>query len=254
MEPLGLPTYGILGLVGFVAGFVDSIAGGGGIITIPALLSAGLPPHLALGTNKLQSSFGSLTASLTYRHHGLVRVRQTLLGVLFTAIGAAAGTLTIQRIPPTFLRQAIPILLVAIFVYTLLSPRLGERHGPARLSSPIFHLIFGLTIGFYDGFFGPGTGSFWAIGYVALLGFEFTRATAWTKVMNFTSNFTALVFFALGRNVILLPGLVMGAGQVLGAVAGSRMVVRRGARFVRAFFLIAVAATILRLIYQTYFR
>lgn len=254
MEPLGLPTYAILGLVGFVAGFVDSIAGGGGIITIPALLSAGLPPHLALGTNKLQSSFGSLTATLTYRHHGLVRVRQTLFGILCTAIGAAIGTVTIQRIPPDFLRQAIPILLVGIFVYTLLTPRLGERHGTARMSSPLFHLICGLTIGFYDGFFGPGTGSFWAIGYVALLGFEFTRATAWTKVMNFTSNVVALIVFALGRNVILMPGLVMGAGQALGAVAGSRMVVRRGARFVRVFFLVAVAATILRLVYQTYFR
>jgi hypothetical protein len=254
MEPLGLPTYAILGLVGFAAGFVDSIAGGGGIITIPALLSAGLPPHLALGTNKLQSSFGSLTATISYRHHGLVRVRQTLFGILCTAIGAAIGTVTIQRIPPDFLRQAIPILLVAIFVYTLLTPRLGERHGQPRMSSPLFHLICGLTIGFYDGFFGPGTGSFWAIGYVALLGFEFTRATAWTKVMNFTSNVVALIVFALGRNVILMPGLVMGAGQALGAVAGSRMVVRRGARFVRIFFLVAVAATILRLVYQTYFR
>jgi len=254
MEPLGLPTLAILGLVGFAAGFVDSIAGGGGIITIPALLSAGLPPHLALGTNKLQSSFGSLTATLSYRHHGLVRVRQTLFGILCTAIGAAIGTVTIQRIPPDFLRQAIPILLVAIFIYTLLTPRLGERHEAPRLSSSLFHLVFGLAIGFYDGFFGPGTGSFWAIGYVTLLGFEFTRATAWTKVMNFTSNVTALLFFALGRNVILVPGLVMGVGQAAGAVVGSRMVVRRGARFVRVFFLIAVAATILRLVYQTYFR
>jgi uncharacterized membrane protein YfcA len=254
MVELGALTYLLLGIVGFAAGFVDSIAGGGGIITIPALLSVGLPPHLALGTNKLQSSFGSFSATVTYRHHGLVRVRETLYGVLCTAVGAAIGTLVMQRIPPTFLQRAIPILLVAVFVYTLLSPRLGQSHGRALLTRPVFHTLFGLGVGFYDGFFGPGTGSFWAIGYVALVGFEFTRATAWTKVMNFTSNFTALVVFALGRNVILLPGLVMGAGQALGAVVGSRIVVRRGAQFVRTFFLIAVAATILRLIYVTYFR
>ncbi len=252
MVDLSLLTYLILLAVGFAAGFVDSIAGGGGIITIPALLSAGLPPHLALGTNKLQSSFGSLTATVSYRHHGMVRVRETLLGILCTTVGAAAGTYVITRIPTAFLSRAIPLLLAVIFIYTLFTPRLGHARQRAVLSRPVFHLIFGLTLGFYDGFFGPGTGSFWAIAYVALLGFDFTRATAWTKVMNFTSNFVALVVFALGRHVILLPGLVMGGGQAAGALLGSRMVVRRGARFVRIFFLLAVAATIARLIYVTY--
>jgi uncharacterized protein len=254
MVELSPPTYLLLLAVGLAAGFVDSIAGGGGIITIPALLSVGLPPHLALGTNKLQSSFGSLTATVSYRYHGMMRLRQTLFGVLCTAIGAATGTYVIQRIPADFLRQAIPILLAAIFVYTLFSPRMGHVRGRAVLSRPVFHLIFGLGLGFYDGFFGPGTGSFWAIAYVALLGFEFTRATAWTKVMNFTSNFVALIVFAIGGHVVLLPGLVMGAGQAIGAGVGSRMVVRRGAKFVRLFFLIVVAATIARLIYQTYGR
>jgi len=254
MEPLGTLTLLILWLAGFAAGFVDSIAGGGGIITLPALLAVGLPPHLALGTNKLQGSFGSLTAAVSYRYHGMVSLRGTLYGILCTAIGAAIGTLTIQRIPATFLQRAIPILLVVVFVYTLLSPKLGQTHGRATLERGLFHTMFGLSIGFYDGFFGPGAGSFWAIAYVALLGFDFTRATAWTKVMNFTSNLIALAVFTLGRNVLLMPGLVMGVGQALGAAVGSRMVVRRGARFVRVFFLIVVAATILRLVYLTYFR
>ncbi len=244
--------YLILWVAGFIAGFVDSIAGGGGIITVPALLSVGLPPHLALGTNKLQSTFGSFSAASHYARKGLVAIPDTLYGILCTAVGAAIGTITIQLIPATFLQQAIPILLVAVFVYTLLSPKVGDTQGRAVFSSRAFYTLCGLSIGFYDGFFGPGAGSFWAIAYVGLLGFDFRRATAYTKVMNFTSNFIALVFFTLGRHVLLWPGLVMGVGQALGALAGSRMVLVRGTRFVRVFFLIVVAATIARLIYVTY--
>jgi uncharacterized membrane protein YfcA len=250
--PLTPATLALLGAAGLFAGFVDSIAGGGGIITLPALLAAGLPPHLALGTNKLQSSFGSLTAMLHYRHGGLVSVRRTVLGIVWTFIGAAAGTLAIQRMSPGLLRHVIPALLLAIFVYMLVSPRVGVEARHARLRPAVFYLLFGLAIGFYDGFFGPGTGSFWAIAFVALLGLDLAAATAHTKVMNFVSNATALLFFALGGNVVLVPGLVMGAGEVVGAFAGSRLVMLRGARFVRVFFLVVVALTLARLVQTTY--
>jgi hypothetical protein len=245
-------TYALLGAAGLLAGFIDSIAGGGGIITLPALLAAGLPPHLALGTNKLQSTFGSCTAMLHYRSEGLVSIRSTMLGVVYTFLGAAAGTIAIQRVSPGILRHVIPVLLLAIFVYVLLSPRVGSESRRARLRAPVFYLVFGLAIGFYDGFFGPGTGSFWAIAFVAMLGLDLKRATAHTKVMNFVSNATALAFFALGGNVLLLPGLVMGAGEVAGALAGSRLVIVRGVRFVRVFFLIVVALTLARLVQTTY--
>ena len=253
MHPLSAATYLLLAAAGFLAGFVDSIAGGGGIITIPALLAAGLPAPLALGTNKLQSSFGSLTALLHYRASGLVRLRETLPGIAFTAVGAAIGTTVIQRLPSTFLERALPALLVAVFVYLLVSPRVGEGERRARLPKLGFYALFGSGIGFWDGFFGPGTGSFWAIAFVAIAGLDLRRATAHTKVMNFTSNAVALVAFAIGCKVLLLPGLAMGAGQGLGAALGSRLVIRRGVRFVRLFFLAVVAATLARVLWRTYF-
>jgi len=248
MHDLSLASLALLTLVGFVAGFVDSIAGGGGLLTVPALLAAGLPPHLALGTNKLQSSFGSLTAALSYRCGGLVRFRQVWTGVLFTALGAGAGTWIIQRLSTGFLGLLIPLLLAAIFVYMLLQPRLGEEDRQHRLPAAAFYPLAGLGLGFYDGFFGPGTGNFWTILMVVLLGYNLKKATAHTKVVNFTSNAVALATFAIGGHVLLLPGLLMGAGQLSGALIGSRLVVRRHVRFIRAVFLTVVGATILKLL------
>jgi uncharacterized membrane protein YfcA len=253
MIPLSPVTYALLAAAGFFAGFVDSIAGGGGIITLPALLAAGLPPHLALGTNKLQSSFGSSTAALHYASKGLVQFRETVAGVALTAIGAAAGTIGIQLVSPGLLQRAIPILLFAVFVYVLFSPSVGEDDRKGKLSRIAFYTLFGLSIGFYDGFFGPGTGSFWALAFVTMLGLNLKKATAHTKVMNFTSNVVSLAFFALGGKVVLLPGLAMGAGEVLGALLGSKLVIVRGVRFVRVFFLAVVAATLARVVWMTYF-
>ncbi|MBM4118372.1 hypothetical protein FJ251_11660 [bacterium] len=253
MEALSAATYAFLVAAGFLAGFVDSIAGGGGIITIPALLAAGLPAPLALGTNKLQSSFGSLTATLSYRSSGLVRLRHTLPGIAFTAVGAALGTAAIQRLAPDLLERALPLVLVAVFIYLLVSPRVGEGAARPRLPRLAFYALCGLGIGFYDGFIGPGTGSFWALAFVALLGLDLRRATAHTKVMNFTSNIVSLAVFALGGKVLLLPGLAMGAGEVLGASLGSRLVIARGVRFVRLFFLAVVAATLARVLWRSYF-
>ena len=232
---------------GFLAGFVDSIAGGGGIITLPLFLAAGLPPHLALGTNKLQASFGSLTAALRYRKGGLVSFRALLPGILHTLAGAALGTFAIQRIPADFLNLFIPFLLLSVFLYTLFSPRLGEIDVEARISTKPFFILFGLSLGFYDGFFGPGTGSFWTIALASLAGYNLRRATAATKVMNFTSNIVSLSVFILGGKVLYTLGLLMGGGQLAGAWLGSHLVLNRGTRFIRLFFLLVVAATIAKL-------
>lgn len=249
MTPLAPGALALLSLVGFAAGFVDSIAGGGGLLTVPALLAVGLPPHLALGTNKLQSSCGSLTAALSYRRSGLVRFRQIWAGILFTAIGAAIGTTVIQRLSPGFLSWLVPLLLGGIFVYMLLQPKVGETDRRERMRPTSFYAIVGPTNGFYDGFFGPGTGNFWTILMVTLLGYNLKKATAHTKVVNFTSNVVALTTFAIGGKVLLLPGLLMGAGQLVGAALGSRMVVRRHVGFIRTVFLAVVGATILKLLW-----
>lgn len=239
-------------LAGLLAGFVDSIAGGGGIITVPILLASGIPPHVALATNKLQSSFGSFTASLNYISKGLVRLKDVYLGVVFTFFGACLGTYAILRLDASILKHIIPVMLVCIFLYTLFTPKLGSEDRYHIFKPPLFYFIFGLLIGFYDGFFGPGTGSFWTIAIVTLLGLNLKSATAQTKIMNFTSNIVSLGVFIIGGQVLWLVGILMGSGQILGAYLGSTLVVKKDVSFIRGFFLVIVGITILKLMYDTY--
>ena len=236
-------AYVFLVIAAAVAGFVDSIAGGGGIITLPALLAVGMPPHLALGTNKLQSSFGSLTATLRYGLAGLIKPRDVIPGVLATAAGAALGAVAVGALDASILKILIPIMLIAIVAFLLLKPRFGLAEGTKRLPWIPFWIGGGLVLGFYDGFFGPGTGTFWAIALVGLAGLEMRGATAYTKVANFTSNIVSLGVFALAGAVILPIGLAMGAAEILGAWAGSHLVLKRGAGLVRG-VLIAMSSAI----------
>lgn len=233
---------------------MDSIAGGGGLITLPVLLNLGLPPADALGTNKLQAVFGSGSAAWHYGQAGLINLRGTTVGVVFTAVGAFAGALVVERIHPDFLRTIIPFLLISIAVYVLFRPQLGDADARPRLAPGVFHLFFGLALGFYDGFFGPGTGSFWAMAYVLVLGFKLTKATAHTKLMNFTSNAASLAVFLSGGKAHLLAGLTMGVGQLIGARIGAKMVIRRGARFIRPIFVAVAVAISARLVWQNFAR
>ena len=250
------PTFlklAFLALAATAAGFIDSIAGGGGLIGVPALLAVGMPPHMALGTNKLQSSFGSGTAALRYTGSGLVKKEKLGIAVGATLTGATLGTWLIQLIPADFLNKVIPLILLAVFFYTLFSPDLGKTEKHERIPRGIFYLTAGLSLGFYDGFFGPGTGSFWTIAMVSLIGLDLRSATANTKIANFTSNIVALTVFLIGGNVIFTAGLVMAVGQICGAWLGSHLVIRKGTRFVRIFFLIIVALTILRMLWKEFF-
>ncbi|MCI0748052.1 MAG: TSUP family transporter [Verrucomicrobia subdivision 3 bacterium] len=242
--------YPVLFLTGIAAGFVDSIAGGGGLLTLPVLLSAGLSPQDALATNKLQATFGSGSATWHFARAGLVRVSDVVPGIICAAVGATAGTLLVRQVDPAILRVAIPWMLIAIAVYLLARPEIGSEPRPPRLASPAFHVAFGLLIGFYDGVFGPGTGTFWAMAYVLVLGFSLTKATAHTKLMNFSSNVASLTVFALAGNVLWLPGAVMGVGQALGARLGSRAVIKRGAKIIRPIFLIIVLAIAMKLLWD----
>ncbi len=239
-------------MAGLFAGFVDSISGGGGLISLPVLLSVGIPPHLALGTNKLQSSFGSFTAASNYTRKGIVDLKGVLPGIFFTACGAVIGTITIQHLSAGFLERFIPIMLLAVFLYFLFSPDLGTVEKQATMPEMVFYSITGLLLGFYDGFFGPGAGSLWMVVFVLSLGINLKKATAHTKIMNFTSNIVALVAFIFGNNVLFTAGIVMGFCQVLGAFIGSNLVLINGVRFVRVFFLTVVALTIMKLIYSNY--
>jgi hypothetical protein len=249
-----IPAWGfaVLFITGLVAGFVDAIAGGGGLITLPILLSMGLPPQLALGTNKLQATFGSGSAAWHYTRAGVVDLRRCRWGVVFTMVGATAGTLLVQHLDPMFLKHFIPVVLLAIAIYVFFKPRLGAEDIRPRMRAGIFYLMAGLGLGFYDGFIGPGVGTFWTMALMLGLGLNMTRATGETKVMNFASNVTSLIFFALAGEVAVAAGLVMGAGQLLGARAGSHMVVTKGTKFIRPIFLAMVLLVTLKLALDSY--
>ncbi len=253
IDEISIAGYIFLLLAGFSAGFVDSVAGGGGIITLPALISVGLPPQLALGTNKLQSSFGSFSSSMNYIRKGAVKIRETVLGVICTLVGASIGAWAVQQIDASFLNKLIPFLLTAILFYILFTPKLGSSEKEAKISSSLFFLIFGLTLGFYDGFFGPGTGSFWTVLIMVLLGSDMVKATAITKTMNFTSNVVSLIVFSIGGCIVLQVGLVMAAGQIIGAMLGSGMVVKKGTGFIKPIFLTVVAIMVCTMFYKNYF-
>ncbi len=240
--------------VGLVAGFVDAIAGGGGLITLPVLLSLGGDPQYALGTNKLQATFGSASAAWHYSQAGAVDLTDCWRGCLITFIGAIVGTLGVRQIGPSTLKVIIPLLLIAVAVYSLRNPNLGETAAKPRLERHRFDLIFGLVLGFYDGFFGPGTGTFWTMAFVIAMGFNLTRATAYTKAMNFSSNVCSLLIFALAGQVNYFAGTVMGVGQLIGARYGSRMVMKRGTKFIRPVFITVVLVITTKLLYDAYFR
>lgn len=241
----------VLFLTGAVAGLIDSIAGGGGLITIPVLLGIGLPPQYALGTNKLQASFGSASAMFHFVRAGTVK-RDAWTGVVWTALGAILGSYTVQQIDPGFLKRFIPFLLLAILVYTVFTPKLGAEEVHPRLPRGTFYLFAGLALGFYDGFLGPGTGSFWVVALMLGLGFDMRKGTGYTKVFNFVSNIVSLVVFVWGGHVLLLAGLVMGVGQACGARVGARLVIRKGVRFVRPVFICSVLAVTAKLFYDSY--
>lgn len=249
IKPWHLP---VLFGTGLVAGFVDSIAGGGGLITLPVLLSLGFDPQHALGTNKLQATFGSGSASWHYARAKAVTVRDCVRGFICSLIGAALGSLAVLQLSPALLERVIPLLLLAVAVYTLLKPQLGTQDLHPRMRRSSFDVVFGLTIGFYDGFLGPGTGTFWTIAFMLALGFNMLRATAYTKVMNFASNLSSLAMFLASGRLDFAAGFTMGFGQLLGARLGAGMVITRGTRFIRPIFIAMVLALTLKLLYSAY--
>jgi len=245
--------YPLLFAGAFAAGWVDSIAGGGGLMTIPLLLWVGLPPQMVLGTNKFQASFGSFTAAYYYVRKGVVPLDDALPGILWTLLGSALGTWTVQQVASSVLNGIIPFLLILIALFMLFRPSLGSHEQTPAFHRASFYFFSGLLLGFYDGFFGPGVGAFWAIAFVIGLGFNLTRSTGYTKVMNFTSNVVSCILFTIGGQVLFTAGVVMAAGQILGARIGSGMVVRRGVRFIRPIFITMVIATTVALLYRRYF-
>lgn len=243
---------GILFAVALLAGFIDSIAGGGGLLTVPALLAVGVPPAQALATNKLQSVGGSLSASLYFIRRRAVDLHDQKLTIALTLLGSVIGALLVQHMRADLLRQMLPLLIIGIGLYFLFTPRLGESDRQRRLSAVPFGLVAGGCVGFYDGFFGPGAGSFYALAYVTLCGFNLAKSTAHAKVLNFTSNFGGLMLFIIGGKVVWSMGLVMLVGQVLGARLGAHMVLTRGQKLIRPMIVVVSLLMSLKLLYDNH--
>ena len=233
MTDITLPL--ILFAVATLAGFVDAIAGGGGLLTIPALLWAGFSPAQALATNKAQACFGSGAASWRFVAAGQTRPLDYWPALAACGLGAALGAVGVYRLDQSLLRTVIPVLLLGAAAFFVLAPATAN---PRPRMGETGYLAVVLGIGFYDGFFGPGTGSFLVLSLVTLLGMDLGAATARTKVLNFSSNIASLGVFLFSDQIVWRVGLVMAAGQALGAWLGARLVITKGAAIVRPFLII----------------
>ncbi|ARJ69605.1 TSUP family transporter [Paracoccus contaminans] len=240
----------LLVLAASAAGFVDAIAGGGGLITVPVLLMAGLPPDQALATNKVQGSVGAATAALAYARSGLVDLRRQTRSAGLAFAAGLAGALLVTALPAQALRIMLPVVLIGIALFFAFKPGLNDLDRAARLSPAAFALTVVPAIGFYDGLIGPGAGAFYMLAFVALAGFGILKATAHTKLLNFASNIGGLTAFALTGHPLWAAGLLMGAGQMLGAWLGSRLAMRIGARVIKPLLVVTSTALALRLLWQ----
>lgn len=237
-----------LGLVGVVAGFVDAIAGGGGLIAVPALLTAGLPPVAAFATNKMQSAVGTAIAATTYWRRGFVDLRAIGGGVIAMLVGSFLGALVVKQIDTTVLSYVVPVALICIAIYFTFAPRLTDADSHARLDFQAFVPVMGLVIGFYDGVLGPGTGSFLTLGFIALFGLGVTRAAANTKFLNLASNVGALALFIPSGDVVWPIAVTMAVGQFVGGYLGALTGIRFGARLIKPLVVVISVALAVRLL------
>ncbi|WP_230772767.1 TSUP family transporter [Sphingomonas sp. Leaf4] len=233
--------------VAFVAGTIDAMAGGGGLLTIPALLAAGVPPVAALGTNKLQSACGTAGAAWAFWRDGQIDVRRFARPALASFAGAGVGAALVQTIDPSFLAGLLPILLVAMAGYFLFGPRLSDVDTHVRLA-PAGLLLAVAGIGLYDGFFGPGTGSFFTLLLVTAAGLGATRAVAHTKLLNLASNLAGLAVLVMGGAVWWGLGLAMAVASVAGGQLGARLAIRWGGRAIRPLLVVLSLALTVKLV------
>lgn len=225
-------TVALLMVVAFIAGVIDALAGGGGLLTIPALMAAGIPPVNAIATNKLQSSFGTASAVYAFARKGRIDFHRFRKPALAAFLGSALGAWALQRIDPGFLRGLIPAMLIAMVIYFLLAPKASEEDRHSWLG-PTAMIALVAAIGFYDGFFGPGTGAFLTTALVALFGMGLVSATAHTKLLNLSSNLAALAILIISGKVLWLVGLMMAVSSIAGGQVGARLALRIGGKAIR---------------------
>ncbi len=234
---LSVETIAFLMAAATIAGLIDSMAGGGGLITLPALMAAGIPPVGAVATNKLQSSIGTFGACVAYARAGHMDLKTFRWPVIAAFAGSVGGAWLLQRVDPSILAGLMPALLIAIAAYFTLSPRMGAIDRHQRIGMAALSLLIG-CVGFYDGFFGPGAGAFYTTIFLALGGLSLLRATAQTKAANFASNLAGLLTMVAGGHVLWVAGFAMAAGNMVGAQIGARLAMRFGSRLIRPLLIV----------------
>jgi uncharacterized membrane protein YfcA len=257
MEFLDPTVLAVLALVAFVAGFIDAVAGGGGMLTVPALLSLGLPPHIALGTNKLAATFASSTAAFTYYRKRLFKPQCWLRAFIATLVGATVGTMAVDAISTDWLEKILPLIILAAALYTIWHKTPDANHNSATPAPcPMLNKKQygqGFVLGFYDGVAGPGTGAFWTVSSMALYRLNILLASGLAKAMNFTSNLTSLVTFAMLGHINWGLGLIMGICLMAGAFVGAHSAIHFGAKFIRPVFVTVVSILAIKLAYDAWF-
>ncbi|MBL4910641.1 MAG: TSUP family transporter [Alteromonadaceae bacterium] len=241
--------------VGFLAGFIDAVAGGGGMLTIPTLLTAGLPPHIALGTNKLAASFGSFTASYTYYKKQLFTPSFWRHALVSTAIGAIIGTLVVNQLSTEFLDKILPVLIITTAIYTLFAKNIVNNSSVLPVFSQKIkwqQIIQGLTLGFYDGVAGPGTGAFWTASSAVLYKMNILICSGLARSTNFVSNICSLFTFLYLGQVNLMLGLLMGLFIMSGSWVGAHSAIKFGGKFIRPVFIVVVLSLSANLAYQAW--
>ena len=247
---LDFATVLFLLIAGFISAFIDSTVGGGGLISTPALLSLGLPVPYALGTNKLAASIGCLTSVLSFWRAG--KIKKAALALMpLSFIGSALGAYVVYLLPEKLMKNIIVALLVIVAVYTYRRKDWGDTSTVRELGFKALAgaFVMALTIGFYDGFFGPGTGSFLIFGFL-YLGYDFVTAAGNAKALNFASGVGALVSFAMSGTIVWAYGAIMAAAMIAGAVFGSRMAIKKGASYVRPLYLLVTTLLIGKQVYE----
>lgn len=250
---LSLEGYLILLPVIFLAGFVDAIAGGGGLLSVPAYMATGLPPHHVLGNNKFSSVFGTLITTIQYNRMKMMDLTIAIPGAVFALIGSSLGSRTVLLIDPAFLNYVLVVLIPSITVFLFVKKNIGKVKVESRLTSlKKFSLAssLGFVIGFYDGFFGPGTGSFLIFFYIITLGSDYVEANANAKVVNLASNVAAIVTFLMSGKIVLSIGVPAALCGMAGNLLGSRMVIRNGIRIIRPLFLTVLSLLFVRIIFN----
>ncbi|WP_343213156.1 TSUP family transporter [Fusibacter paucivorans] len=242
----------IICIAGFFAALVDSMVGGGGLISLPALIATGIPTHLALGTNKLASSTGALNSAYHYFKSGNLNKKILMTLLPFSFIGSVIGVNAVLSVNPDFLKVLIIFLVAIIGIYTLMNKNLGLEDYYVEPSNKQLWKGRGFAglIGFYDGFFGPGTGSFLIFTLIHLFGFDFKKAAANAKVLNLASNLAAILLFLMNRQVAFKYGIPMAIAMMFGARVGTHLAVTRGSKFIKPIFVIVSFTLIAKMGYE----